>query len=144
VRGSPLIRFFILALALAATAAGLARVTSSRDVISSSASVPAVKAQSAKKTVPFRLVLSAPAAEVVLTAVNQVRPTAGDGTISGTLEIDTANPSLALTVQWKNPSASGEHRFAKLILEAPGQDTLTHVFDADGDIDELLELPLPK
>jgi hypothetical protein len=82
--------------------------------------------------------------EVMLAAVNQIRTPGTDGDISGILEIDPANPNLSLTVQWKNPPAAGEHRFAKLTLEAPGRDTFTHVFDADGDIDDILELPLGK
>jgi len=94
--------------------------------------------------VPFRLVLSAPAAEVKFDtgrAVPAISP--DESPILGKLELDPQNPHLSLVVRWKNPAAAGEHRFAKLTLEAPGQDTFTHVFDADGDIDDFLELPLP-
>lgn len=143
-RGSPLIRFFLLALALAATAVGLARVTSSRGAVSPLTPPAVVKTQKATNSVPCRLLLSAPATEVVLVAVNEIRTAASEGSISGTLEIDPANPNLSLTVQWKNPPAAGEHRFAKLTLEAAGKETFTHVFDADGDIDDFLELPIGK
>lgn len=143
-RGSPLLRSFLLALALAATAAGLARVTTSRVEADSPARPILPDGQPTKKNgVPFRLVLSAPASEVILDAASPLRPATADGTISGTLEINPDNPSLGLTVRWKNPPVAGEHRFAKLTLEAPGQPTFTHVFDADGDIDDFLELPFP-
>ncbi len=72
-----------------------------------------------------------------------IRPADGGNTVSGTVTIDPANPSLSLVVRWKSPAGEGEHRFAKLTLEAPGQPTFTHVFDADGDIDDLIELPFP-
>ena len=72
-----------------------------------------------------------------------IRPLPEQATISGMLELDPNNPRLGLVVRWKNPSAPGEHRFAKLTLEAPGQETFTHVFDAVGDIDDFLELPFP-
>lgn len=143
-RGSPILRFFLLALALAATAAGLARVTTSRvDTDSPSKTVPVEQPSATGAAIPFRLVLSDPASEVVINAASPLRPAPGDGTISGTVEIDPDNPNLALIVHWKNPVAPGEHRFAKLTLEAPGQETFTHVFDADGDIDDFLELPFP-
>lgn len=92
--------------------------------------------------VPFRLILSAPAAAVEIDTGKVIRP-AAETPITGTLELEAANPHVALVVRWKNPAAAGEHRFAKLILEAPGQETVTHVFDADGDIDDFLELPFP-
>jgi hypothetical protein len=31
--------------------------------------------------------------------------------------------------------------FAKLIVEAEGEETFVHVFDAKGDIDDFVELP---
>ena len=95
------------------------------------------------KSVPFRLLLSAPAAVVEIDTGKLIRPPADSATISGTLELDPKNPRVGLVVRWKNAAASGEHRFAKLTLEAPGQDTFTHVFDASGDIDDFLELPFP-
>jgi hypothetical protein len=40
-------------------------------------------------------------------------------------------------VEWTDTTAG--HRFAKLRLEVPGQDTREHVFSAPGDIDDLWE-----
>ena len=140
-RGSPVLRFLLLAIALMATAVGLQRVTSARVKAGPAAAVekPAV----AGMAVPFRLVFSAPAAAVELDAGKVIRPAVEAATVSGTLEMDAGNPQVALVVRWKNPAVAGEHRFAKLTLEPPGQATITHVFDADGDIDDFLELPLP-
>lgn len=143
VRGSPVIRFFLLSIALVAVAAGLMRVTSAR-VASVSPVNTVVSAPSMAAAVPFRLVLSAPAAEVKIDTDGAVPAISPDQSpVIGKLELDAKNPHLALIVRWKNAPAAGEHRFAKLTLEAPGQDTFTHVFDADGDIDDFLELPLP-
>ena len=140
-RGSPVLRFLLLAIALMATAVGLQRVTSARVQAGPVAVVE--KPAATGMTVPFHLVLSAPAAAVELDAGKRILPAVEAAPVSGTLEMDAANPQVALVVRWKNPAVAGEHRFAKLTLEPPGQATITHVFDADGDIDDFLELPLP-
>lgn len=140
-RGSPVLRFILLAIALMATAVGLQRVTSAR--VEAKPEVAVEKPAAASMPVPFHLVLSSPAAAVELEAGNVIRPAVEALPISGTLEMDAANPQVALVVRWKTPAVAGEHRFAKLTLEPPGQTTITHVFDADGDIDDFLELPLP-
>ncbi|GAA5116386.1 hypothetical protein GCM10023212_02830 [Luteolibacter yonseiensis] len=120
-------------------------MTSSRSgPVPTESSAPVAKPEKTKNAAPFRLVLSAPATEVVLSATNEIRTGAAGGGVSGTLEIDPANPAVSLSVRWKNPPAPGEHRFAKLTLEAAGQDTFNHVFDAGGDIDDFLELPIAK
>ena len=142
VRGSPLLRFILLVFALAATGVGLLRVTAARGPNDPTIQ-PAAAEKPALSAVPFRLILSAPAASVEIDTGHVIRPPADPSPISGTLELDPQNPRVGLVVRWKNAAAPGEHRFAKLTLEAPGQETFTHVFDADGDIDEFLELPFP-
>ncbi len=134
-RGSPILRSILLTLALLATAVGLQRVTSARSEIIVAA--PPEKTASPSTAIPFHLTLSAPTSSVEISGKTLTPP------LSGTLEIDPANPHVALVVRWKNPAAPGEHRFAKLTLDPPGQATITHVFDAAGDIDDLLELPFP-
>ena len=144
-RGSPLIRFFLLALGLAVTGLGLQRVTSAREpqrpTAAPSSTAPAAPSQN---RVPFRLLLSAPAAAVEIDTGRLLRPELTASPISGSLELDPKNPHLALRVRWKVPAGPGEQRFAKLTLEAPGQDTYTHVFDAAGDIDDFLEIPISQ
>ena len=140
-RGSPVIRFILLAIALVITAAGLQRVTSAR-AETDSPLLPQ-KPKPPASAVPFRLVLSAPAAVIEINTGKPLQLSPEEMPISGTLEMDTANPHLALIVRWKNSPAAGEHRFAKLTLDVPRQPTFIHVFDADGDIDDFLELPFP-
>ena len=139
-RGSPIIRFILLVFALAATAVGLLRVTAARGN-GDPTPKPTVVAQAALAAVPFRLVLSAPATAVEIDTGRVIRPLTEQSTVSGMLQLDPNNPRLGLVVRWKNPSAPGEHRFAKLTLEAPSQETFSQVFDAVGDIDDFLELP---
>lgn len=95
--------------------------------------------------VPFRLLLSAPAVDVKIdTGVSVESLNTDHSPVTGRLTLDAENPHLALSIHWKNTVTADEHRFAKLTLELPGQDTFLHVFDAAGDIDDFLELPLPK
>ena len=140
-RGSPVLRFIFLAVALVITAAGLQRVTSAR--VATNLPTLQEKPRTTTLTVPFRLILSAQAATAEINTGKPLRLSLDEMPISGTLEMDPANPHVALTIHWKNPPAAGEHRFAKLTLEPPRQPTLNHVFDADGDIDDFLELPFP-
>ncbi len=107
--------------------------------------LPAISHAVATQSVPFRLLLSAPAERVTLHTGGASPPLQLDKLpFTGELEMDPQNPHLSLLVRWKNPLTTGEHRFAKLTLEAHGQETFIHVFDAAGDIDEFLELPLPS
>jgi hypothetical protein len=127
---------------------GFMRLTAARAPASG---LPPVTAPAAAATLSdripgtFHLLLSAPAAEWTISAgpgfeESQRQPAA---TLTGGLLLDPADPQVILTVRWAAPPAAGEHRFAKLTLELPGRPTVVHFFDAAGDIDELLELPLP-
>ncbi len=107
--------------------------------------LPAISHAVATQFVPFRLLLSAPAAMVTLDPGGAGPPIQLDKSpFNGELRMDPQNPHLSLVVRWKNSLTVDEHRFAKLTLEVPGQETFVHVFDAAGDIDEFLELPLPS
>jgi hypothetical protein len=137
VRGSPLLRSILILLALAASSLALIRLTHSQ-----SAPVPTAKknqptAATTVAPIPYRLVLSAEAAEISIAADSQPPLNQPAGQLSPT----SKNPVISLTVRWKTPPAPGEQRFAKLTLDPPGKETITHVFDAAGDIDDLLELP---
>lgn len=142
-RGSPVLRFILLAIALAATAVGLQRVTSARIAGDSPPEIIGKAPARSGTTIPFRLMLSASAVAVEIDTGKVIHPDLSEMPISGVLELDAENPHVGLVVRWKVPSAAGEHRFAKLTLEPPGQETVVHVFDADGDIDDFLELPFP-
>ncbi len=144
VRGSPLLRFFLMVFALLLTSMGLIRVTSAGHTKPEKKSAQAQPDQNTAQRIPFRLLLSAPAAEIQIDAGTgfQTFPT-DHSPLTGTLDLDAKNPRLSLTVKWQNPPNPGEHRFARLTLEHPGLPTFQHVFDAAGDIDDFIELPLP-
>ena len=55
------------------------------------------------------------------------------------LKIAKDNPLLEIQVDWLEEVES--RRFAKVVVEAPGHATFTHVFDASGNIDDFVELP---
>ncbi len=144
VRGSPVLRTFLLALALIGAGAGLMRLTAARADVRPAPPV-ADRTVSQPGTSPFRLLLSNPAAEVLLDTGSgePLRVSTPASPLSGQLSLDPRNPHVAIIVRWVEPPAAGEHRFAKLTLERSGQATFTHVFDAAGDIDDFHELPLP-
>ncbi len=145
VRGSPLLRFSFMVLALLLTGVGLLRITSASTPTSGKKPpAPSLQDRPSRK-IPFQLLLSAPASSVEIDsgAGPQIFPPADTPLLVGNLTFSGPNPQLTLTVKWQTPPAPGEHRFAKLTLEAPGQPTFHHVFDAAGDIDDFLELPSP-
>lgn len=143
-RGSPLIRFIFLALALAVAGAGIFRITAAKGL----EVVPSERdgrddPLSVANAVPFRVLLSHPAATVEMVAKSEIRIAPTGNFFSGAMEMDPENPHLSITVRWSSAPEPGEHRFAKITLEPPGGNTLTHVFDSADDIDDVLELPLP-
>jgi hypothetical protein len=145
VRGSPLVRFILLAMALMVTGRGLMWVTDKRTVGGLPASAVAVEAlPNTNHQVPFHLLLSSPARQVEINTGKSIQKLTPEMALSGTVEIDPHNPHLSLSIQWQTPSSPGEHRFAKITLEPRGEKTLTHVFDADGDIDDILEFPVSE
>jgi len=144
VRGSPLVRSILLTIALVIAGIGLVRLTAER---TQDTQLPLPPVQVSAETVAgrFHLLLSAPAADVVVATGRDewIAAATDDAAAGGVLEFDRRNPQISLIVRWAGPAQAGEHRFAKLTLELPGKPTLVHVFDARGDLDEFLELPLP-
>ena len=136
VRGSPLVRSILMTVALIAAAFGMMHVTRIREP--QAAGPELIPAQSQKNlSMPYRLMLSDEAAEITLDPGNLKTQT-------GTLELDPANPNVFLTIRWKSEPIPGAHRFARLTLEPAGKASIVHVFDAPGDIDDVLELPLEQ
>ncbi|MDE0836390.1 MAG: hypothetical protein OSA84_08580 [Akkermansiaceae bacterium] len=74
----------------------------------------------------------------VLLGATSIEPQAS-GEFFGSLELDKDSRVVFLKVEWKE--GTGSRRFAKLVIEAPGAETFSHVFDAPGDIDDFVELP---
>lgn len=143
-RGSPLLRALVVLAALLVTGLGLARLTAGRTQAGSQTVVPVEQAQPTEEvgnTVPFELILSSSATEVSLDGGAEPFKKADTAEpVSGTLKLSGEHPLVSLQVKWSD--ASPGHRFALLRLEIPGKDTLEHVFNAPGDIDDIWE-PLP-
>ena len=100
---------------------------------------PVEKIEPAKtNTATFELLLSGTAKRVTLEAGGD--PLAFENTagpLIGKLPLSSDQPTIFLKVEWAEATAG--HRFAKLRLEIPGQQTREHVFSAPGDIDDLWE-----
>ena len=135
-RGSPLLRSLLITIALLVAGFGMMKLTRAGQSPEPAPTISTTPVSDSMAT-PYRLMLSADAAEITLKPGN-LKAT------SGTINLDPANPHVILSVRWKVQPATGHHHFAKLTLEPPGQPTLVQVFDATGDIDELFELPLKK
>jgi hypothetical protein len=137
-RGSPLLRTLAVLVALLLAGIGLARLTApaARQVASPP---PVEKAEPSKASAAtFELLLSGTAKRVVLEAGGEpltFENTAGP--LGGKLALSSDKPTIFLQVDWADTTTA--HRFAKLRLEVPGQETREHVFSAPGDIDDLWE-----
>lgn len=140
-RGSPLLRTFLLLLVLIGTGLWIVRVTRARD-LTPPTSAPTEETGSATdaRTIPYRLTLSAPAEFVEIGTLDSA---ATSSALRGELEVSSDAPVLTLLVRWRDAAETNVHRFARLTLEIPGRDTIEHVFDAAGDIDDVWELPPP-
>ena len=144
-RGSPLTRTFLILAALVVSGIGFARLTL-KGTSAAAGQGEEVSATTERKLIPAKiyLSLSRPVGflefkigekKVGLTRVEQ-------WDFIGTAAIDFANPIVTLKTLPNDPKRRGQARiFAKLVVEADGKETFTHVFDADGDIDDFVELP---
>jgi len=134
-RGSPLFRTLIVLAVLLATGLALARLTSGSTpvtTVTKTVEDAVISPAPATKLANYELLLSASAAEIELGAGG--KPASA---MTGVLEITGEEPVISLRIKWAD--ASPGHRFAKLRLEIPGRDTLEHVFNASGDIDDIWE-----
>lgn len=88
----------------------------------------------------FHLTLSESAASASIQSGDTVltQNAVQGGLITGEISIDPKSPVVYLKVDWAD--LGGRHGFAKLVIEAEGQNTVTQVFDAKGNIDDFLEL----
>jgi hypothetical protein len=140
VRGSPLLRTFLIALCLGLAALPLWRMTQPKATIPIDTGTPSTNETA--MTVPFGLQLSASAKHIILRDENGV--TLWESAADVSVEVEATWPrlprSVQIEVEWAD-AAPAPRYFAKLRLDPPGRDTLTHVFDASTDIDDLWELP---
>lgn len=142
-RGSPLLRTLVVLAALAVTGLALARLTGGGPAPAKASSPPQAASPGPVASVvrvPFELVLSAQAKEVLLEGGGTAIKGGGTaGPMNGIIELSAEDPVLSLRVTWAD--ASPGFRFAKLRLEVPGKETLEHIFSAPGDIDDIWEVP---
>jgi len=140
VRGSPLLRTFLILILLLGSGVVFFRLTANGE----SSETPGPIAEEKSELVPakFFLTLSKSSSAVELTNGKQsISLSTEDHThFSGDGAIDPRSPVLFLKISTA-PPASGANLFAKLVVEADGKETLTHVFDSAGDIDDFVELP---
>jgi len=141
-RGSPLLRTFLLLLLLAVAGLALSRLTGRSAKAPPPTATGPVDRPAAALRWPFELMLGAVPADARifdpaghLLFASQAPETRATGTLVFSAEPD----ALLLKVRWSAGAAG--HRFAKLTLEAPGRPTMRHVFDAAGDLDDVWELP---
>ena len=140
-----MLRTFLILAALVVSGIGFARLTQKGTAVTGGQGVE-VPATSESELIPAKihLSLSRPVGfleikigeeKVGLTRVEQ-------WDFVGTAAIDFSNPIVTLKTLPNDPKRRGVARmFAKLVVEAEGKETFTHVFDADGDIDDFVELP---
>ena len=143
VRGSPILRTLLTALGLALAAWPLWRMSESTQVPADAAAPVVTPGADAgeKVAVPFELQLSSAASTIVLRDENadilwQTTEPAGSSLIA---QLPRLPRQIALEITWSG--APAPRYFAKLRLDVQERESLTHVFDAGGDIDDLWELP---
>ena len=143
-RGSPIIRTILVSCCLGIAALFLWKLTAVRTLPTVEVTPTLTdKPNAIGPKVPFTLEFSAPTVEIYLRDPQGAVLYEGKFSTPQT-EINASLPSLPeiihLTVQWQG-SVPAQHYFAKLRLDVPGKDTLTHVFDATSNIDDIWELP---
>ena len=137
-RGSPLIRTFVLCLGLVLAAVAVHHLTRRESATITPPVTHTTSEEPTETLVPFEITLSAPAREVTVeSAGKRISLDAQSLVIGGELTVTGDHPSIFLTVRWADPTELP--RFAKLQIEPPSQPTRSHTFDAIGDIDDVWE-----
>ncbi len=144
-RGSPLIRTFLVLAALVVSGIGFARLTQKETAATGQPGEEVTEtSESGRIPAKVHLTLSHLSGFYALTVGEENVPLVrgAKGELTGTASINPDHPVVFLKVSCipKAPN-DGQRFFAKLVVEAEGEETFTHVFDADGDIDDFVELP---
>jgi hypothetical protein len=145
VRGSPLIRTILILAVLVASGIGFARLTHRGSVEPAGQGIdPVVLGYPSGFPAKVYLVFSAAPGEVILRSPGKVVALSAESStsFSGQALISDSTPVLFLTATRTEPSEEeAPPFFAKLVVEAEGKKTFTHIFDSPGDIDDFVELP---
>lgn len=140
-----MIRTVLVLVALVASGIGFRKLTAGNGAVVSVVE-KADSSPIADERIPARILitLSSPAGYIDLKAGGKNVPLAQDaeGRFAGNAMIAPGSQALFLKVSC-SPASVGANTnfFAKLVVEAEGEKTFTHVFDAPGDIDDFVELP---
>lgn len=103
--------------------------------------LPIAATPETKTAVPIQLQLSAAARQIELLDENaEVLWRTNDAQNTEFFaELQKLPAQIVVKISWSGSPAP--RYFAKLRLDVPGRESLIHVFDASGDIDDLWELP---
>lgn len=143
VKGSPLIRTALVMLAILASGLVFSHLTAEQKAIPATGGETVETKTKKQIRARYILTLSERAAFVEVNSAGEpsswnLSSESGIEPLTGDIIIDLDKPVVFLKVNWYE---LGDRRgFAKLVIEAAGQDTVTQVFDAEGNIDEFLEL----
>lgn len=141
VRGSPLFRTFCILLVVAASGFLFVRLTATPKV--EERDFPdggAVSAESDAVTAKVRVTFSHPVGFIDLKIGEEPVTLSNEGAEVFTAETFVEPGTVMFLKAACAPVLEGR-LFAKLVVEAEGEKTFTHVFDADGEIDDFVELP---
>jgi hypothetical protein len=144
-RGFPLLNFLLVLLALAGFGMTLRHLAAPPAPAPIAAATTSAR-DSSERVLPARveLILSKPASRLRLTTADGtllLDSTPDSLVLVGDIELPHHATGLALQVDWHHAPAG--HHFAKLTLEPQGRETLEHIFDGRGNLDELWEFPRP-
>ncbi len=142
-KGSPLLRIFILAIGLVGTAILFAAITdqkSSRIPIQDN--FPIKLPNEVKNSTPSRFVLQlSSSATVSITNSQGTELLFKEGTnFQGNFLLAKEDEVLFLEITWEKPPTG--QNFAKLTLEPLRSKASTYYFDSSTDIDDFIELPV--
>ncbi len=140
-RGSPLLRTILILAALVVSGLGFVRLTH-KEAPPLGRSDDAKREDANVSRIPAKVYLSLSGLPgfVSLKVGDQEVTLHNDqhADFSGSVSIEPDHAVVFLKVACASPSP---RIFAKLVVEAEGMETFTHVFDATGDIDDFVELP---
>lgn len=135
-------RTLLIFSALIVSGIGFARLTQRSPTVLP----PAVESHEESEGIPAKVYLTfsrfTESQDLKIGGMNVELTRDGKGDYVGRVSIDPQNPVVFLKVSCLPlPDQPASRFFAKLVVEAEGEETFTHVFDAEGDIDDFVELP---
>lgn len=143
VRGSPLIRLLCVIVAILATGWLFFRLTDRQVVVNPDRAAEDTQKPGQRVRARFVMTFSDRPAHIELSSAGESvsRTFSSESTeneIRGDLLLNPEDPVVSVRVNWYE--LGDKHGFVKMVLEVEGQPTITRVFDAAGNIDDLMEV----